>query len=582
MQNSKGRKRGNSDKPQAGRYKSEGRPSRGKKFGSSTDKSKEEFVKSGNSYSKNKFSGKRRFDADECGFERKRKNFGSDDNAGFEKRERPSRFKKEGGFEREKRSFKSSDSPRPYRKRDEGFDGEERPSRFKKEGGFEREKRSFKSSDSPRPYRKRDEGFDGEERPSRFKKEGGFEREKRSFKSSDSPRPYRKRDEGFDGEERPSRFKKEGGFEREKRSFKSSDSPRPYRKRDEGFEGDEKPRFKKRSDFGGSGKFDKSKSFKRRDDNVEGEDKPRRFSKSFDSDTREKRSYDRKERSSGRFDKPYRKKNDNRKYSKKEKESSEQLSDGLVRLNRYIANSGICSRREADELITAGLVSVNGEIVTTMGTKVSQDDVIKYNGETIRNEKPMYLLLNKPKDYITTMDDPQDRRTVMHLIAGACKERVYPVGRLDRNTTGVLLFTNDGDLAKKLTHPSYEVQKIYHVELDRNLKSSDKEKIKEGVMLDDGMATVDDIQYDGGFNDKKQIGVEIHSGKNRIVRRIFESMDYNVIKLDRVVFAGLTKKDIARGKWRFLSEMEVNALKMATSKVKPKDKEPRKRISRSK
>jgi len=256
--------------------------------------------------------------------------------------------------------------------------------------------------------------------------------------------------------------------------------------------------------------------------------------------------------------------------------------ESSIRLNRYIANSGICSRREADEMIEAGLISVNGEIVTQLGTKVSQDDVVKYNGETIRNEKPMYLLLNKPKDYITTMDDPQDRRTVMHLIAGACKERVYPVGRLDRNTTGVLLFTNDGDLAKKLTHPSYEVQKIYHVELDRNLKSSDKEKIKEGVMLDDGMAVVDDIQYDGGFNDKKQIGVEIHSGKNRIVRRIFESMDYNVIKLDRVVFAGLTKKDIARGKWRFLSEMEVNALKMATSRVKPKDKEPRKRISRSK
>ena len=486
MQNSKGRKRGYSDKPQAGKFKSEGRPSRGKKFGSSTDKSKEEFVKSGNNYSKNKFSGKRRFDADESGFERKRRDSISDENAGFDKR-KSSRF--EG-----KRSFS-------------------------------------KASDG----------------------EGG---------------------------ERPSRFKKEGGFDREKRGFKSSENPRPYRKRSEGFEGDDKPRFRKQSDFGGSGRFEKSKSFKRRDDSFEGDEKPRRFNKPFNDDSGEKRSYDRKERSSGRFEKPFRKKDDNKKYSKKRKETTEQLSDGQVRLNRYIANSGICSRREADELITAGLISVNGEIVTTMGTKVSQNDVIKYNGETIRNEKPMYLLLNKPKDYITTMDDPQDRRTVMHLIAGACKERVYPVGRLDRNTTGVLLFTNDGDLAKKLTHPSYEVQKIYHVELDRNLKSSDKEKIKEGVMLDDGIAVVDDIQYDGGFNDKKQIGIEIHSGKNRIVRRIFESMDYNVIKLDRVVFAGMTKKDIARGKWRFLSEMEVNALKMATAKVNPK--ELRKRITRSK
>ena len=562
MQNSKGRKRGYSDKPQAGKFKSEGRPSRGKKFGSSTDKSKEEFVKSGNNYSKNKFSGKRRFDADESGFERKRRDSISDENAGFDKR-KSSRF--EG-----KRSFsKASDG-----------EGGERPSRFKKEGRFDREKRGFKSSESPRPYRKRSEGFEGEERPSRFKKEGGFDREKRGFKSSESPRPYKKRSEGFEGEERPSRFKKEGGFDREKRGFKSSENPRPYRKRSEGFEGDDKPRFRKQSDFGGSGRFEKSKSFKRRDDSFEGDEKPRRFNKPFNDDSGEKRSYDRKERSSGRFEKPFRKKDDNKKYSKKRKETTEQLSDGQVRLNRYIANSGICSRREADELITAGLISVNGEIVTTMGTKVSQNDVIKYNGETIRNEKPMYLLLNKPKDYITTMDDPQDRRTVMHLIAGACKERVYPVGRLDRNTTGVLLFTNDGDLAKKLTHPSYEVQKIYHVELDRNLKSSDKEKIKEGVMLDDGIAVVDDIQYDGGFNDKKQIGIEIHSGKNRIVRRIFESMDYNVIKLDRVVFAGMTKKDIARGKWRFLSEMEVNALKMATAKVNPK--ELRKRITRSK
>ncbi|MBS1765286.1 MAG: rRNA pseudouridine synthase, partial [Bacteroidetes bacterium] len=255
-------------------------------------------------------------------------------------------------------------------------------------------------------------------------------------------------------------------------------------------------------------------------------------------------------------------------------------ADSTIRLNRYIANSGICSRREADDMIGAGLVSVNGEIVTQLGTKVTLDDVVRYNGEIIRNEKPQYLLLNKPKDYITTMDDPQDRRTVMSLIAGACKERVYPVGRLDRNTTGVLLFTNDGDLAKKLTHPSYEIQKIYHVELDRNLKPEDMQAIREGVKLEDGIAMVDDIQFDAGYKDKSQVGVEIHSGRNRIVRRIFEHLEYQVVKLDRVVFAGLTKKDLTRGRWRLLTEMEVNNLKMMTARIDVKKKEKRPRINK--
>jgi 23S rRNA pseudouridine2605 synthase len=236
--------------------------------------------------------------------------------------------------------------------------------------------------------------------------------------------------------------------------------------------------------------------------------------------------------------------------------------DGLIRLNKYISNSGVCSRREADELIASGAVSVNGKVVTLLGTKVSPSDNVQFGGETLRKEKPVYLLLNKPKDYITTTDDPEGRKTVMALISNACKERIYPVGRLDRSTTGLLLFTNDGELAKKLMHPKHGVKKIYHVELDKNLSKLDMEKIVSGINLDDGIAQVDEIAYDGDGKDKKCVGLEIHTGKNRIVRRIFESIGYKVVKLDRVYFAGLTKKDLPRGRWRFLTNMEISMLKM--------------------
>jgi len=235
---------------------------------------------------------------------------------------------------------------------------------------------------------------------------------------------------------------------------------------------------------------------------------------------------------------------------------------GEIRLNRFISMAGIASRREADEFITAGLITVNGKLVTELGTKVRPGDDIRYNGERIRNEKHVYLLLNKPKDYITTVEDEKDRKTVMELIDGACKERVYPVGRLDRNTTGLLLFTNDGDLASYLTHPASKVKKIYHVELDKNVKVSDMRKLTEGIELEDGISRVDDIAFDGDGLNKKQVGVELHSGKNRIVRRLFEALGYEVKKLDRVGFAGLTKKDLPRGRWRFLDEREVGFLKM--------------------
>lgn len=236
--------------------------------------------------------------------------------------------------------------------------------------------------------------------------------------------------------------------------------------------------------------------------------------------------------------------------------------DGTTRLNKYIANAGICSRREADKLIAAGGVTVNGKVVTEMGFQVHEGDVVNYGGEVLRSERKRYFLLNKPKGFITTVDDPQERETVMMLIDGACRERIYPVGRLDRNTTGLLLFTNDGDLARHLTHPSTGVFKIYQVELDKPVTREDMKKMLEGIELEDGPIHVDDVQYVQQANDKRIVGVELHSGKNRIVRRIFESLGYNVHKLDRVVFAGLTKKDLPRGRYRELTEKEVGFLKM--------------------
>jgi len=244
---------------------------------------------------------------------------------------------------------------------------------------------------------------------------------------------------------------------------------------------------------------------------------------------------------------------------------SQNDGSGLTRLNKYIANAGICSRREADVLITSGVVSVNGVVITEMGFKVKSSDVVSYGGQTLRREKMVYVLLNKPKDYITTVDDPQKRRTVLELVRGACRERIYPVGRLDRGTTGVLLMTNDGELTKCLTHPRYGVKKIYHVVLDKNLKHEDFTKVAEGIELEDGLIKVDEISYVGDGSDKKEIGIEIHSGRNRIVRRIFEHLGYSITKLDRVYFAGLNKKDLSRGRWRFLTEAEVGMLKMAAN-----------------
>lgn len=255
------------------------------------------------------------------------------------------------------------------------------------------------------------------------------------------------------------------------------------------------------------------------------------------------------------YDKP------KRKFNKPEARKDDKDGTYTIRLNKYLADAGICSRREADTHIAGGAVMINGKIVTELGTKVLPTDKVQFGGETLSREKLRYFLLNKPKGFITTSKDPLDRRTVMNLMENACKERIYPVGRLDKNTVGLLMFTNDGEMAKKLTHPKHEIKKIYHVFLDKGISRSDLDKIAAGFDLEDGPIKVDKVSWVLSENDKKQVGIELHSGKNRIVRRIFEHLGYEVVKLDRVFFASLTKKDLQRGKFRELSPKEINLLK---------------------
>lgn len=241
-----------------------------------------------------------------------------------------------------------------------------------------------------------------------------------------------------------------------------------------------------------------------------------------------------------------------------------------IRLNKFIANAGICSRREADKLIENGDISINDKLINAVGTKVQEGDIVKFNGKVISGEQKKYLLLNKPKDYITTMDDPQGRKTVMDLVNGACKERVYPVGRLDRATTGLLLFTNDGEMTKKLTHPSGNIKKVYQVSLDKNVNQKDLFRLVEGVDLEDGLVSADAALYARDGQDKKLIQIELHSGKNRVIRRMMEALGYTVVRLDRIQFAGLTKKDLPRGRHRFLLEKEIGLLHRITGSKKAK------------
>ena len=408
---------------------------------------------------------------------------------------------------------------------------------FNREGSYSRP--SYNRENGDRPYRPR------------FNSENG-DRPQRSYSSD---RPYRQRfNPNAENGDRPQRsynndrsyrprYNGEGG-DRSQRSYgNNAGGDRPYRPRYNS-EGGDRPQRPYGNNAGGDRPF-------RPRYNSNG-DRPQRPYGNRDS-------YSRPIRRTGDYD-------PNAKYSKKKQiEYKEQFVDPNepIRLNKFLANAGVCSRREADEFITAGVVSVNGEVVTELGTKIKRGDEVKFHDQTVSIERKIYVLLNKPKDTVTTSDDPQARRTVMDLVKGACDERIYPVGRLDRNTTGVLLLTNDGDLASKLTHPKYLKKKIYHVHLDKNLTKADMEQIAAGIQLDDGEIQADAISYTDDFK-KDEVGIEIHSGKNRIVRRIFESLGYKVVKLDRVFFAGLTKKGLRRGEWRYLTEQEVNFLRMGS------------------
>ncbi len=470
----------------------------------------------------------------------------------------------------DKRRSPSGDKP-SYERRSSGGPGRSRtPDRENKERTpFNREdKRRSPSGDKPSYERRSSSGPGRSRTPDRENRERTpYNREDRRRSPSGDKPPYeRKNDSREEWRERPNDIESQDKgslssedkgreFPREKRAYEKRSSSRST--------GERRPRVSDREENPKSDRASDSGERNYSSDRTSGRDerKPSSF-----GDKRNERS---SRFSSSGSDKPARwnRKEDHQFYGERRRPAAnipKTPEDGSTRLNKFIANAGICSRREADDMIAAGVISVNGQVITEMGYKVKPEDVVKYNNESLRSERLVYILLNKPKDFITTTDDPEDRKTVMSLIAKACKERVYPVGRLDRNTTGVLLFTNDGDMAKKLTHPSFEVYKVYQVELDRALKASDMLLAEEGVRLEDGFIKPDEVVYAGA--DKKTIGIELHSGKNRIVRRIFEHLGYEVKKLDRVVFAGLTKKDLPRGRWRFLTDLEVASLKMMKGK----------------
>ena len=473
-------------------------------------------------------------------------------------------FNREGGYSRP--SYNRENGERPYRPRfnpnaenggrpqrpynaERSYGSSDRPyrPRYNSEGGDRPQRTYGNNAGGDRPYRPRynSEGGDRPQRPAYGNNAGGDRPYRPRYNSESGDRPQRPAYGNNAGGDRPyrPRYNSEGGDRPQRPYGNSTGGDRPYRPRynSEGGDRPQRPAY---------GNNTGDRPYRPRF-NSNGGGRPGGYGN--------RDSYSRPIRRTGDYD-------PNAKYSKKKQiEYKEQFTDPNepIRLNKFLANAGVCSRREADEFITAGVVSVNGEVVTELGTKIKRADEVKFHDQVVSIERKIYVLLNKPKDTVTTSDDPQARRTVMDLVKGACDERIYPVGRLDRNTTGVLLLTNDGDLASKLTHPKFLKKKIYHVHLDKNLTKADLEQIAAGIQLDDGEVHADAISYTDDFK-KDDVGIEIHSGKNRIVRRIFESLGYKVVKLDRVFFAGLTKKGLRRGEWRYLTEQEVNFLRMGS------------------
>jgi 23S rRNA pseudouridine2605 synthase len=466
------------------------------------------------------------------------------------------------GERSERRPFDGERKPYGERSERKPFDGERKPY------GERSERRPFDGERKPYGERSERRPFDGERKPY------GERSERRPFDGERKPYGERSERKPFDGERKPY------GERSERKPFDGERKPYGERSERRPFDGERKP----------YGERSERKSFDGERKPFDGEKKP--YGEKRDFDSREKKSYgdkperkyEKKERitgsAKGNFggDKLYKAHKPSEESDKwtpsykldKYKETapkavqrkmaaSEKKNTSEIRLNRYIANAGICSRREADDLIKAGEIKVNGNIITEMGYQVKPGDIVKYGNRKLNREKMVYVLVNKPKDFITTTEDPEERKTVMDLVKNACEERIYPVGRLDRNTTGLLLLTNDGELADKLTHPSNEVEKLYQVEIDKPLTQEHFDQILKGVTLEDGEIKADDLGI--VTPDGMVIGIKIHSGRNRIVRRMFESLGYEVLKLDRTTFAGLTKKDLPRGSWRFLNEKEVVKLK---------------------
>lgn len=463
-----------------------------------------------------------------------------------------SRYEKSTSFDKQNDRPKRNYSDREGSDEKKSFSPRRKPYSGRPESD-DRPKKSFdrESTGERKPYGTRKTSGYGEDRPKRnFDKQSTGDRKPYSSRKSSGfgdDRPKRSFDKESTGDRKPYSSRKPSGFgdDRPKRSFdkEATGDRKPYSSRSGSSYGDERPKRDFKGERSGERKFGDKPGFK---SNERGGDRP--YRKSYESD---ERSFDSREE---RTEAPERVLRGRKKPGVKEESN-------LIRLNRYISNAGICSRRKADELIIAGVISVNGEVVSELGYKVDPSkDLIRYNGETLKREKMVYVLLNKPKDYITTTDDPQERRTVMQLVEKASKERIYPIGRLDRNTTGLLLMTNDGDLADKLSHPKNNITKLYQVELDKSLTQGDLNKIAFGLELEDGVIKPDMISYVAGGS-KREVGIQIHSGKNRIVRRIFEHLGYEVVKLDRSVYANLTKKDLPRGRWRYLDEHEIIQLK---------------------
>jgi len=427
------------------------------------------------------------------------------------------------------------------------FDPKKKSSDFdKKEGSSKDYKKTFSKSEKP-AYQK-------------YKKEGSEDNSKKSYTTD-----YKKTDKKFTGGGKSTykKYSSESSEERPKKTYTSRTSD--FKKTDKKFVGGEKSTYKKYNSENSEERPKKTYSSKTSDykkTSFVSNDNSKEDKKSRNQGDFKKKKFD-KNFGTGKSTPTYNLKFYEDKYKKEVKEEKKEVLD--IRLNKFIANAGVCSRREADDLITQGFVKVNGKTITEMGYQIKPSDKVSYKGKLLQREKLVYILLNKPKNCITTTDDPEERHTVMEIVKDACEERVYPVGRLDRNTTGLLLLTNDGDLAKKLAHPSNNIKKIYQVGLDKPILESDFYKIQEGLELEDGFVKPDAL----ALLTPDTLGIELHSGRNRIVRRIFEHLGYSVEKLDRTMYAGLTKKDLPRGKWRFLNQKEVVLLKFSKIKKTP-------------